>query len=140
MFEVNFVHLSLFHWGHIIDAKVMRISIYQSKERVHNTYFLVCSMDSNKKTSWDSQQLISLIPVSMLSVQTCYSHVIAGFNFKLDRASNYTVLERPTLVFQGISAQVVRFNFFLACFNSILYSFLHPLTSATISAETTIVP
>ncbi|KAK7469495.1 hypothetical protein BaRGS_00036474 [Batillaria attramentaria] len=36
-------------------------------------------------------------------LQLDHSYVIAGFNFKLDKTQNYTVMEKPRMVFQGIS-------------------------------------
>lgn len=44
-------------------------------------------------------------------LQDCDGYVVAGFNFKLDRANNYTVLQRPTLVFQGVKDTLVRVIF-----------------------------
>ncbi|PVD33600.1 hypothetical protein C0Q70_04857 [Pomacea canaliculata] len=37
-----------------------------------------------------------------------HGHVIAGFNMKIDKTNNCTVLQRPTIVFQGISGTLNR--------------------------------
>ncbi|PVD33599.1 hypothetical protein C0Q70_04856 [Pomacea canaliculata] len=36
-----------------------------------------------------------------------HGHVIAGFNMKIDKTNNCTVLQRPTIVFQGINGTLV---------------------------------
>ncbi|XP_076471897.1 xanthine dehydrogenase-like [Babylonia areolata] len=41
-------------------------------------------------------------------LQNCHGYVTAGFNFKINASSNYTVLTTPTIVYQGINSTVNR--------------------------------
>ena len=43
----------------------------------------------------------------LLCFQGCHGYVTAGFNFKVDVDSNYTVLTTPSIVYQGISGKLV---------------------------------
>ncbi|PVD33597.1 hypothetical protein C0Q70_04854 [Pomacea canaliculata] len=58
-------------------------------------------------TYTDTNYYIRLYRVSQ-RLQADHGHVIAGFNMKIDKTNNCTVLQRPTIVFQGISGTLNR--------------------------------
>nr|KAG5688435.1 hypothetical protein BaRGS_001852 [Batillaria attramentaria] len=64
---------------------------------------VIISAEFPKYSSEDKNIHINTYRVSQ-RLQNAHAYVTAGFNFRLDPSQNYAITQRPTMVFQGISA------------------------------------